>query len=97
VPRLVNLLPLTRRAYRHPALNNGYSLKAVLSTIAPDLDYQNPAEVRDGVKAQVAYLEAIEITTSSERQKALRQHLLRYCERDTLALVRLVRRFEEAA
>jgi hypothetical protein len=96
IPRLVDLLPLTRRGYRHPALNNGYSLKAVLSTIAPDLDYQNLPEVRNGSEAQLAYLEAVEPSTSSERRDTLREHLLRYCERDTLALVRLVQLFEKA-
>jgi hypothetical protein len=68
----------------------------VLSTIAPDLDYENLPEVRDGVEAQLAYLEAVEPSTSSDRRDALREHLLRYCERDTLALVRLVQMFEEA-
>ncbi|WP_298135496.1 DUF2779 domain-containing protein [Acidiferrobacter sp.] len=87
--RLVDLLPLTRAHYYHPAMKGSWSIKAVLPTIAPDLDYAGLAEVQDGGGAQEAYREAIDPATAPERKKVLDEALRRYCGRDTQALVRL--------
>jgi hypothetical protein len=51
--RLFDLLPLTRAHYYHPAMKGSWSIKAVLPTVAPDLDYGALGEVRDGTSAQV--------------------------------------------
>jgi len=93
--RLVDLHPIVREHYYHPAMMGSWSLKAVLPTIAPDLDYAQLDEVRDGEMAQTAYLEAISPQTAPERRAALRESLLRYCEVDTLAMVRLARFLED--
>ena len=58
----------------------------------PELDYAGLEEVRDGGGAQRAFLELIDPGTLGERSDALRRHLLAYCERDTEAMVELVRR-----
>lgn len=89
--RLVDLLPITRDNYYHPAMKGSWSIKAVLPTIAPDLDYKNLSGVQHGGEAQEAYVEAIASETLSERRAQLRSGLLAYCERDTDAMVRLVR------
>ena len=60
----------------------------------PDLDYGDLDEVQDGVLAQVAYEEAIAPGTSAYRRETIRRNLLRYCERDTLAMVRMVEYFQ---
>lgn len=91
--RIVDLHPPTRRHYYHPAMLGSWSIKAVLPTVAPDLSYQALGEVRDGLAAQHAYLEAIKPTTPEARRAALRRALLDYCRQDTLALVRLVEFF----
>jgi hypothetical protein len=91
--RIVDLYPATRRHYSHPALHGSWSIKAVLPTVAPDLNYQALGEVRDGLKAQAAYLEALDRQTMDARRAALRGALLAYCRHDTLALVRLVEFF----
>lgn len=87
--RMVDLLPLTRKYYYHPAMKGSWSIKAVLPTIAPDLDYADLTEVQDGGAAQEAYREAIDPATPPARRQALDQALKRYCGRDTEALVRL--------
>lgn len=91
--RIVDLHPLTRRHFYHPAMHGSWSIKAVLPTVAPDLSYETLGEVRDGLAAQTAYLEAIDANTSAARRADLRRALLDYCRRDTLALVRLVEFF----
>jgi len=92
--RIVDLLPIAKQYYYHPAMKGSWSIKAVLPTIAPELDYADLEDVQDGGMAQAAYLEAIAPTTSPERKEVLRKALLKYCERDTFAMVMLARFFE---
>lgn len=91
--RIVDLHPLVRRHYYHPAMHGSWSIKAVLPTVAPDLSYAKLGAVQDGLAAQAAYLEAIDAKTPPTRRAALRRALLDYCRHDTLALVRLVEFF----
>ena len=93
IGRIVDLLPLARAYYYHPEMHGSWSLKAVLPTIAPELA-SRILEVAHGGMAQEAFREMIHPDTSAERGAALRQALLEYCERDTMALVHLVRYFE---
>ncbi|MFI3186926.1 MAG: hypothetical protein QX198_13220, partial [Methylococcaceae bacterium] len=43
----------------------------------------------DGRMAQGAFQEILDPNTTDERRKTLRQGLLDYCERDTLAMVKI--------
>lgn len=93
VARIVDLLPLARAHYYHPGMRGSWSLKAVLPTIAPELSY-DALEVADGGMAQAAFLELLHPDTATPRRAVLREALLRYCERDTWAMVRIARHFE---
>jgi predicted RecB family nuclease len=90
IARLVDLHPVTRDHYYDPAMRGSWSLKAVLPTVAPDLDYSQLEEVQDGVAAGRAYLECIALDTDVVRRIELRMKLREYCKRDTLGMVRLV-------
>ncbi|WP_260596650.1 DUF2779 domain-containing protein [Sphingomonas endolithica] len=85
--RLVDLLPVARRHYYHRDMRGSWSIKAVLPTLAPELDYRSLTGAQSGVEAQNAYLEAIEQMTTLERREELRRGLLDYCKRDTTAMV----------
>ena len=89
-PRLVDLLPILRNNYYHPAMRGSWSIKAVLPTVVPELRYENLGEVRAGDAAQRAYQEAIHPATTLLRRHDLEQALRRYCRFDTEAMVRLV-------
>ena len=89
IPRMFDLLPLTRDCYYHPAMKGSWSIKSVLPTIAPDMAYEDLDEVADGGGAQVAYREAIQPETTGERRTVLEDALRRYCANDTLGMVRL--------
>lgn len=93
IARIVDLLPLARAHYYHPDMRGSWSIKAVLPTIAPELSYDG-LEVGDGGMAQAAFLELLHPETPSPRSALLREALLRYCERDTWAMVRIARHFE---
>jgi len=97
VVRLVDLHPVTRANYYHPDMLGSWSIKAVLPTIAPDMDYAALEGIREGTEAAAAYLEAIHPSTPVERRQILRSNLLTYCRHDTEAMVRLVRFFGESA
>ena len=91
--RLFDLLPVAREHYYHRDMRGSWSIKAVLPTIAPDLAYDD-LEVSAGDMAQEAFTEIIKPETGPERRNQLREALLRYCERDTWAMVRLARFFQ---
>jgi len=91
--RIVDLLPIARAHYYHPAMKGSWSIKAVLPTIAPELAYENLGEVQEGGGAQAAFLEAVDVSTSAERRRELSEALHQYCNRDTLAMVQLVHHF----
>lgn len=88
--RMVDLLPITQKHYYHPAMLGSWSLKKVLPTIAPELDYGELDDVADGGQAQLAYLEATHPETPVERRASLETALRRYCGQDTIAMVRLL-------
>ena len=94
--RVVDLLPITREHYYHPDMMGSWSIKKVVPTIAPDLDYGNLENVASSGDAPLAYCEAIHPETTAARRAELDAALRRYCANDTLAMVRLVQTFARA-
>ena len=86
----VDLLPVTRNNWYHRDQRGSWSIKAVLPTIAPELDYGS-LEVKDGGNAQLAWLEAADAVCKDQRREALAEALRAYCERDTWAMVIIAR------
>lgn len=82
--RIVDLYPIIKQHYYHPAQKGSWSLKKVLPTIAPDLQYHD-LEISNGELATRAFLLAIQIEDKME----LRNRLLEYCKMDTLGLVHI--------
>lgn len=89
--RLVDLKPIVKENYYHPDMHGSWSIKAVLPTIAPELDYSNLGDIQEGTAVQQAYVEAISPETLDSRKREIRESLLRYCKHDTLAMVTLAR------
>jgi hypothetical protein len=86
--RIIDLHPIVRENYYHPAMRGSFSIKAVVPTIARDLDYVNLGEVTDGTAAQVAYLyAALDPHITSARKAELGNRFLAYCKQDTWAMV----------
>lgn len=94
ISRLVDLLPLMQKYYYHPHMKGSWSIKAVLPTIALELDYKQLDEIQNGMMAQSAYLEIIHSDTTPKRREDLTHKMLEYCKLDTLAMVRLVQFFK---
>lgn len=93
-----DLLPIVRDHVYHPAFQGSFSIKNVLPALVPGMGYDD-LEIQDGGAASAA-LESLLFggeTLNAVETKALRRKLLRYCERDTLAMVRLHERLRELA
>jgi len=76
--RLVDLLPVARAHYYHRDMRGSWSIKAVLPTLAPEMDYGHLTGARSGEEAQDAYLEAIDGAISPEQREEVRRGLLDY-------------------
>jgi hypothetical protein len=76
-------------------MKGSWSIKSVLPTIAPELDYADLGEVSDGGAAQSAYLELLASDTALSRRAHLIEALRVYCQRDTDAMVRLAKFFAD--
>jgi len=94
--RVVDLLPVTRANWYHRDQRGSWSIKAVLPTVATELDYGG-LEVKDGGGAQEAYIEAIDERCTPERRAALGTALRIYCGRDTEAMIILAHHLGGAA
>jgi hypothetical protein len=89
-PRLVDLLPIVKRGFYHPAMRGSWSIKALLPAVVPGLSYEQLGEVHAGDEAQQAFIEATRAETSAKRREQLKSSLLEYCRFDTHAMVHVV-------
>lgn len=87
--RLVDLLPIAKAHHYHPEQQGSWSIKNLLPTIDPSLNYAELEGVQHGQMAMEAFNESIQPDTTEERREAIRQQLLEYCKLDTLAMVRI--------
>ena len=93
VERLVDLHPVVKKNYYHPRMLGSWSIKAVLPTIDPDMDYAALEGINEGTAASDGFIEAIQPDVSPERKSELGEQLRRYCRFDTEAMVEVVRFF----
>ena len=89
ISRLVDLYPITKANYYHPDMLGSWSIKAVLPTVAPEMNYADLGEIQEGMGASQAFLEIMDEGTSEERRQVLHSELVEYCAYDTLAMVKL--------
>jgi hypothetical protein len=73
-------------------MNGSYSLKAVLPALIPEMSYGD-LEIREGGMASACFLKLAQVQDEEER-KRLRRALLDYCERDTLAMVKILEKLK---
>ena len=93
VDRLYDLHPVVKENYYHPDMLGSWSIKAVMPTIDPDMDYAKLEGIREGTAASDGFIEAIQPDVSPARKAELDEQLRRYCRFDTEAMVEVVRFF----
>jgi len=89
--RLVDLLPIVRDCVYHVDFCGSFSIKSVAPALAPGFGYGDLDGVAEGGVAAAAFHEIASGDASPERVARLREQLLAYCARDTLALVQVHR------
>jgi hypothetical protein len=93
INRLWDLKPVVKENYYHPDMLGSWSIKAVLPTINPAMDYAKLEGINEGAGASDGFIEAISPDTDMVRKLELEEQLLRYCRFDTEAMVEIVQFF----
>lgn len=88
--------PFSARAYYTKEMKGKSSIKLVLPALFPndpELDYRALEGVHNGGEAASAFKDMVNLP--SDEQESVRENLLRYCELDTLAMVRILEKLQE--
>ena len=91
------MIPFQKRWYYTKEMQGSYSIKYVLPALfsdEPSLDYHNLEGVHNGGEASNTFL-AMQKMNKTELEE-WREHLLRYCELDTFAMVKVLEKLKEA-
>jgi len=94
--RIVDLHELILHHYYHPDFRGSFSIKRVLPVLVEGLDYSD-LMIREGSQAALAFSDMTDPRVPKRRREALRDSLLAYCRRDTLAMVRLFQTLKEVS
>ena len=88
--------PFANQDYYTKEMEGRWSIKVVLPSLFPNdpsLDYHNLDQVHKGDEASNAYLSLK--TLKDNEQKILRNNMLKYCELDTYAMVKIFEKLKE--
>lgn len=92
------MIPFQKRWYYRYDMHGSYSIKKVLPSLFPDdpaLNYANLKTVHKGDEAMMEF--KMLPTYDEEKRKEVREALLRYCELDTFAMVRIFFELEKVS
>lgn len=87
--RLYDTEDIYKNYYLHPKFLGSSSIKYILPVVATGMTYKEMS-IGNGVEAMVAFDKLYNGGMSSEEEKKVRKDLLKYCEQDTMAMVKLV-------
>lgn len=82
------MIPFEQKWYYTPEMKGSYSIKYVLPALVPELSYSN-LEIKEGATASNTFLSMVNGTFSGDVALTKKQ-LLKYCELDTLAMVKIL-------
>ena len=84
------LVPFQSGYYYNKDMGGSFSIKSVLPAIFPNdpaLDYHNLEQIHNGGEAMSIFPKIKDMP--KEEQETTRKHLLKYCELDTYAMVKI--------
>ena len=90
------MLPFYNRDYYVKEMEGSYSIKYVLPALFPnnkDLDYHNLDTIHNGSEAMNSYRNLRKY--NKEEQNKIKKSLLKYCELDTYAMVKIYEKLKE--
>lgn len=86
--RLLDLLSIVKSHVYHPEFHGSFSIKKVLPALVAGFSYDD-LDIRNGDAAIAQFARMARGETAGEAVHLTQRQLLAYCERDTLAMVRL--------
>lgn len=90
IKRIWDLHPIVKDHYYHPEFGGSFSLKEVLPAVVPSLRYDDLV-IREGGQAAAEYYRMVFVEMDWVERATIHESLLRYCARDTLAMMELRR------
>lgn len=94
IDRMVDLMvPFQKKYYYAPDLKGSYSIKKVLPSLVPELNYSE-LEIQEGGTAMEVFKNMI-LGSFAGDIKGTRKALLEYCKMDTWAMVKILERLRE--
>ena len=90
------MIPFQQKKYYSKDMHGSYSIKYVLPALFPNdpsLNYKNLDLIHNGGEAMASFQDLI--NKSKEEQTYIRERLLRYCELDTYAMVKIYEKLKE--
>ena len=90
------MTPFQKKDYYTPSMKGSYSIKHILPAIVPEMQkaYTALEYIQNGAEAMQMYPKFATMKDKKEVAK-LREALLRYCELDTLAMVKILEKLRE--
>ena len=91
------MIPFQKGYYYTKDMHGSYSIKYVLPALFPNeesLNYKNLDLIHNGGEAMASFQDLV--NKSKEEQNYIRERLLRYCELDTYAMVKIYEKLKEA-
>ena len=91
------MIPFQKKDYYTSSMKGSYSIKYVLPSLVPEMAkaYTELEYVQNGGDAMQTYPKLATMEDKNEVKK-LREALLRYCELDTLAMVKVLEKLKES-
>ena len=85
------MTPFQKKDYYVPSMKGSYSIKYVLPALVPEMEkaYKELDLVHNGGEAMQAFAKLQNMEDGEEKNR-LRESLLRYCELDTMAMVKIL-------
>lgn len=91
LPRMVDPLPVIRKAIYDKAFAGSFSLKKVAPALLGSQHSYDEMAVANGGEAQRAFETLISLNATDPAHQTLRFDMLEYCKKDTLVMVELVK------
>ncbi|HID92471.1 MAG TPA: DUF2779 domain-containing protein [bacterium (Candidatus Stahlbacteria)] len=89
------MIPFQKKDYYTPSMKGSYSIKYVLPALVPEMAeaYEELDDVQNGGEAMQTYAKLANMEDEQEVAR-LRESLLRYCELDTMAMVKILEKLK---
>ena len=89
------IIPFQNFAYYHPKMKGSHSLKSVIESINPSMNYSS-LDISNGESAFRHYLK-LKKSKSNYKKQQLTNQLKEYCKLDTLSMVKILEFLKKAS